>query len=277
MAPVVSSFYPFAYNYAIKLFIDAMVVDSPLLYKDIMFPIVLFVVTQFSLDFVWIIHNIAEWKSVPYVRRSILLQSYDYVQHHSYRFFQDNFTGTRTYCATTAAASLKPAMVDVWPASGLRRSNLYVVGIGASAGGLEALTATDQPEMRRGLEAHVAPVVAGDAVDGVAVDRAADSHSTTRDYGGQKRDLERRPSPSDPHGSLPVDMLTQPSTTYSTSIAGEGGGRNKTSAKLSRTDGRAWPYLGTAEPAERGPASTEIRQCRTTCSSGCRTTSASPS
>lgn len=94
MAPIVSSFYPFAYNYTIKLFIDGMVVDSPLLYKDIMFPIVLFVVTQFSLDFVWRIHNIAEWKSVPYVRRSILLQSYDYVQHHSYRFFQDNFTGS---------------------------------------------------------------------------------------------------------------------------------------------------------------------------------------
>lgn len=92
-APIISAFYPFAYNYAIKLFLDAMVNHKAITYGMITLPIALFLVTQFMLDFIWRISNIAEWKSEPYVRRSILLKSYDYVQHHSYAFFQNNFTG----------------------------------------------------------------------------------------------------------------------------------------------------------------------------------------
>ena len=92
-APIIGSFYAFAYNYAIKLFLDAMATQEPLTYQKILFPIVLFLVTQLILDLVWRTSSIAEWKSEPYVRRSILLKSYDYAQHHSYVFFQNNFTG----------------------------------------------------------------------------------------------------------------------------------------------------------------------------------------
>ncbi len=66
---------------------------SHLSYQDFILPISLFMANQFALDLVWRVSNIAEWKSEPYVRRSILLSSYDYVQHHSYGFFQDHFTG----------------------------------------------------------------------------------------------------------------------------------------------------------------------------------------
>lgn len=93
-APIIGSFYPFAYNYAIKLFLDTMAAPRPLTYQDILFPIVLFVGAQLILECVWRISSVAEWNSEPYVRRSILLKSYDYVQHHSYLFFQNNFTGT---------------------------------------------------------------------------------------------------------------------------------------------------------------------------------------
>src|SRR5690349_14381351 len=93
-APIIGSFYPFAYNYAIKLFLDIMASQESLTYQAVLFPIFLFLFAQFMLDFVWRISNIAEWRAEPYVRRSILLKSYDYVQHHSYQFFQDNFTGT---------------------------------------------------------------------------------------------------------------------------------------------------------------------------------------
>lgn len=93
LAPVISSFYPFAYNYAVKLILDAMATPGKLTYHEILFPIILFIFAQIMLDIVWRISNYAEWKSEPYVRRSILLSSYDYVQHHSYRFFQDNFSG----------------------------------------------------------------------------------------------------------------------------------------------------------------------------------------
>lgn len=94
MAPLIGSFYPFAYNYAIKLFVDIMAQPGPLTYSALTTPLLIFLVAQLSLEFVWRISNIAEWRSEPYVRRSILLKSYDYVQHHSYTFFQNNFTGT---------------------------------------------------------------------------------------------------------------------------------------------------------------------------------------
>jgi len=93
MAPIITSFYPLAYNYALKLFLDAMSGADPIHYKSILFPIVLFITTQLSLDLVWRVSDMARWKAEPYVRRSILSESYDYVQHHSYAFFQDNFTG----------------------------------------------------------------------------------------------------------------------------------------------------------------------------------------
>lgn len=92
-APLVTSFYPFAYNYAVKLFLDAMVGSEELTYGSVLFPIILFLATQFCLDLVWRISSVAEWLAEPQVRRSILLNSYDYVQHHSYTYFQNNFTG----------------------------------------------------------------------------------------------------------------------------------------------------------------------------------------
>lgn len=92
-APIVSSFQPFVYNYAIKLFLDTMAVKEVCTYTDFIFPIFLFLGAQLASDAVWRISNVAEWHSEPYVRQSILLSSYDYVQNHSYTFFQDNFTG----------------------------------------------------------------------------------------------------------------------------------------------------------------------------------------
>jgi len=75
------------------LLIDAMVNDNTIAYSDIIYPICLFLGAQVVLEVLWRISSIAEWKSEPYVRRSILLNSYNYVQHHSYTFFQNNFTG----------------------------------------------------------------------------------------------------------------------------------------------------------------------------------------
>jgi len=92
-AGITGSFYPFAYNYSVKLFLDAMSSGNAITYSDIIFPIALFLTSHFYVDIIWRISEIAEWKSEPYVRRSILLKSYDYLQHHSYTFFQDNFTG----------------------------------------------------------------------------------------------------------------------------------------------------------------------------------------
>lgn len=92
--PICSSFYPFSYNYAIKLLLDIIGSSTASTgYKEMLMPIVLFLGTNVSLDFIWRISHFAAWHSIPYVRRSILLHTYDYIQHHAYQFFQDNFTG----------------------------------------------------------------------------------------------------------------------------------------------------------------------------------------
>lgn len=93
IAPVASSLYPVAYNYSVKLFLDGMVAEDPLTYHAILWPIGLFIGAQLVHSGAWRLSNVAEWKAEPYVRRSIILGSYDYVQHHSYAFFQNNFTG----------------------------------------------------------------------------------------------------------------------------------------------------------------------------------------
>ena len=93
LAPIVMSFYTPLYNYTIKLFINDMVAIEHISYSCLIKPIILFFIIQVVPDLVWRISNVAEWLSEPYVRRSILLRSYDYVQNHCYQFFQDNFSG----------------------------------------------------------------------------------------------------------------------------------------------------------------------------------------
>ena len=93
IAPVIGAIFPFAYHYAVKLFIDLMSVERSINYSDIIFPITVFILSQVVMEAAWRISNILEWIAEPQVRRSLLLKSYDYVQHHSYSFFQNNFTG----------------------------------------------------------------------------------------------------------------------------------------------------------------------------------------
>jgi ATP-binding cassette subfamily B protein len=93
VAPVISAFYPFWYNYALKLFLDTMTQDSTLTYQSMILPIVVFLSAQLAIELIWRISNAMGWKSEPYVRQAILSKSYNYIQHHSYSFFQNNFTG----------------------------------------------------------------------------------------------------------------------------------------------------------------------------------------
>ena len=91
-APIIGAFYPFIYNYSIKLFIDTIIADFT--YADVILPISIFLGANITLDVIWRISQWAEYRGEPYVRRSILLHCYDYVQNHSYRFFQNNFSGS---------------------------------------------------------------------------------------------------------------------------------------------------------------------------------------
>ena len=92
-APTYNACYPFFYNYALKLFLDTLSQPEATL-QNIMFPICIFLTNELALPIFWRASNIAERKSEPFVRKSIILDSYNYVQHHSYEFFQNNFTGS---------------------------------------------------------------------------------------------------------------------------------------------------------------------------------------
>ena len=95
MATIASSFYAPATYYAIKLIID-IIAGGSFTYEDLIFPIVLFVVANLVNELFWRLSNIAQWRSEPYVQKDIILRTYNYVQHHSYKFFQNNFVGSLT-------------------------------------------------------------------------------------------------------------------------------------------------------------------------------------
>lgn len=92
-AALIGGFYDFANNYALKLVVDAFSKDGE---PNLFFPIALFITAQIMLDVVWRTSDIASWRSEPYVRKAILSNVYDHVQHKSYQFFQNTHSGTIT-------------------------------------------------------------------------------------------------------------------------------------------------------------------------------------
>ncbi|MCW8407709.1 ABC transporter ATP-binding protein/permease [Legionella sp. PATHC035] len=93
-APVLTAIYIFANNYSFKLLVDAFSNETITSYGQLVFPIVLFITAQIVLDVVWRISDFAEWKAEPYARQRLLSSAYNYVQHHSYNYFQNTPSGT---------------------------------------------------------------------------------------------------------------------------------------------------------------------------------------
>jgi ATP-binding cassette, subfamily B, bacterial len=92
-APVLTAFYVFANNYSFKLLVDAFSTESPIQYHQLITPITLFITAQILLDVIWRISDFAEWKCEPFARRKLLSTAYDYVQYHSYTYFQNTPSG----------------------------------------------------------------------------------------------------------------------------------------------------------------------------------------
>ncbi len=93
-APVLTAFYIFANNYSFKLLVDAFSINGPIQYSQLVFPIAVFITAQIALDVIWRVSNFAEWKCEPFARRKLLSTAYDYVQYHSYSYFQNTPSGT---------------------------------------------------------------------------------------------------------------------------------------------------------------------------------------
>jgi ATP-binding cassette subfamily B protein len=93
VAPIYTGITDLIYFYCVKLFIDT-IAKSAFTYEELYYPLVIFFLTPIILNILWRIANILEWQAYPIVRKEILLKSYDYVQHHSYYFFQNNLSGS---------------------------------------------------------------------------------------------------------------------------------------------------------------------------------------
>jgi ATP-binding cassette subfamily B protein len=95
-APVLSAFYDFGNNYALKLVVDAFSENQQPSYHSLALPIAIFVGAQILIDIVWRGADIAEWRAEPYVRQALLNEVFWYVEHHPYQFFQNTPSGTIT-------------------------------------------------------------------------------------------------------------------------------------------------------------------------------------
>ncbi len=95
-ASFANAIFPLIYNYAIKLLIDLFAAKSQITLHSAIYPVLLFIGVNACLEICWRIHNFAAWKSMPYIMQNVMNKVYNYVLNHSYRFFQNNLTGTIT-------------------------------------------------------------------------------------------------------------------------------------------------------------------------------------
>jgi len=93
-APIIGSFYKVANSYAIKLVVDAFTASAVPEYSNLIYPITLFVGAILVMEAGWRASHFAWMKSQPFVRANITAKAYDYIQNHSYNFFQNTHSGS---------------------------------------------------------------------------------------------------------------------------------------------------------------------------------------
>ena len=93
-APIISSFYKVANSYAIKLVVDAFTKTTIPEYSNLLYPITLFIGALLIMEAGWRSSHFAWMKSQPFVRVNITSKAYDYIQNHSYNFFQNTHSGS---------------------------------------------------------------------------------------------------------------------------------------------------------------------------------------
>lgn len=93
-APIIGSFYKVANSYAIKLVVDAFTASAVPDYSDLIYPIALFIGAILVMEAGWRASHFAWMKSQPFIRANISAKAYDYIQNHSYNFFQNTHSGS---------------------------------------------------------------------------------------------------------------------------------------------------------------------------------------
>ncbi len=93
-APIIGAFYNVVNMYSLKLVVDAFGKNVMPEYLDLLYPISLYIGAILVLELVWRTSQFAWMKSQPFIRSEIVSKSYDYVQNHSYSFFQNTHSGS---------------------------------------------------------------------------------------------------------------------------------------------------------------------------------------
>jgi ATP-binding cassette, subfamily B, bacterial len=93
-APIIGSFYKVASSYSIKLVVDAFTINEVPEYSDLIYPITLFIGAILVMEAGWRASHFAWMKSQPFVRAGITAKAYNYIQNHSYNFFQNTHSGS---------------------------------------------------------------------------------------------------------------------------------------------------------------------------------------
>lgn len=93
-APIIGSFYKVANSYAIKLVVDAFTEIAVPHYSQLVYPITIYIGAILIMEAGWRLSHFAWMKSQPFVRADLTSKAYDYIQNHSYRFFQNIHGGS---------------------------------------------------------------------------------------------------------------------------------------------------------------------------------------
>lgn len=93
-APVVNSFYKVFSMLAVAKVVDVFTAEVVPQYSSFVYPITLFVGAILIMELGWRLSHFAWMKAQPFVRADIVTKSYDYIQNHSFEFFQNTHSGS---------------------------------------------------------------------------------------------------------------------------------------------------------------------------------------
>ena len=83
--------------YLMKLIIDGVIShesSKESLFAVVWVQVVLFIIVYQAMDFSWAMYDFFKLKTLPRVREDIINKMFNYLQHHSFSYFQRQFSGS---------------------------------------------------------------------------------------------------------------------------------------------------------------------------------------
>jgi ATP-binding cassette subfamily B protein len=112
--PIVQVVYHISNSYALKKIVDVFSsVNLPQVH-NLVIPVVMFLSVVILQEFVCRCGQWAFLKSQPYIRREITARIYDYIQNHSYSYFQNNPAGVITSKIRGITQGYDSIFEDIW-------------------------------------------------------------------------------------------------------------------------------------------------------------------